>query len=93
MSSSNVKMVNKTATGSAWAGPGHIKSIHVLTSGAGAANLVLSDGSGGDTKLDLDFLATADTDQVDIPERGIYCPNGIWVTTLANITSVTIFYI
>ena len=90
---SDVKSVNITATGSAFAGPARVVGIWFVADGVGAGNLVLSDGSGGATKLDLDTIPTATNDLVPIPDAGIHFPNGLWVTTKTNITSATIFYV
>jgi len=92
MSSSDVKAKRVTSTGSLSVGPARIRGLHVLV-GGGAGRLTVTDGSGGETVLDLDF-AQSDTDSVTIPDYGIRCASdgGIHIATLTNITALTVFY-
>ena len=69
MSSSDIKAKRVTSTGSLSVGPARIRGLHVLV-GGGAGRLTVTDGSGGETVLDLDF-AQSDTDSVTIPDYGI----------------------
>lgn len=90
MSRSDVQTKRITATGSVGVGPARIRQIQVL-SVAGSPRLTITDGSGGNTVLDLDFAAS-DSHSVNIPADGIRCASDIYVSTLTNITAVTIFY-
>jgi hypothetical protein len=55
--SSDVLTKRVTATGSLAVGPARVRQIQVLT-GAGAGRLTVTNGNGGDTVLDIDFLAS-----------------------------------
>jgi len=86
---SDVQSKRLTATGSAGVGPARIRQIQVLT-GAGAGRLTITDGNGGSTALDLDFLAS-DSHSVNIPSDGIRVSD-IYVSAFTNITAMTVFY-
>ena len=58
MSNSDVKSKRVTTAASLGVGPARIRQVQVLTTAAGAGRLTITDGSGGDTVLDLDFLAS-----------------------------------
>ena len=55
--SSDVLTKRVTGTGSLAVGPARVRKIQVLT-GAGAGRLTVTNGNGGDTYLDIDFLAS-----------------------------------
>lgn len=90
MSSSDIRTKRVTGTGSLGVGPARIRQIQVLT-GAGAGRLTITDGNGGSTTLDIDFLAS-DSHSVNIPDYGIRCESDVYITTLTNITALTVFY-
>ena len=90
MSRSDVKAKRVTATGSLAVGPARIRQIQVL-SVAGTPRLTITDGNGGSTVLDLDF-AVSDSHSVNIPAEGIRCESDVYISTLTNITAVTVFY-
>jgi hypothetical protein len=90
MANSDVKTKRLTATGAASLGRNRLRQIQVLT-GAGAGRLTLTDGNGGATVLDIDFLAS-DSHSVNIPDDGCLFTNDLYVATLTNITAMTIFY-
>lgn len=89
MAGSDVSSKRLTATGSAGVGPARVRQIQVLT-GAGAGRLTITDGNGGTTALDIDFLAS-DSHSVNIPDEGIRCSD-IYVSVATNISAMTIFY-
>lgn len=89
MYASDVKAKRLTATGSAAVGPARIRQIQVLTA-TGTPRLTITDGDGGETVLDLDFVES-DSHSVNIPSDGIRV-NDIYVSTLTNITALTVFY-
>jgi hypothetical protein len=89
MAGSDVKAKRLTATGSAGVGPARIRQIQVLTT-TGAPRLTITDGNGGATVLDLDFLAS-DSHSVNIPAEGIRVED-IYVSALTAITALTVFY-
>ena len=89
MASSDVKASRLTGTGSAGVGPARIRQIQVLTT-TGTPRLTITDGNGGATVLDLDFLAS-DSHSVNIPADGIRVSD-IYVSNAAAITALTVFY-
>jgi hypothetical protein len=89
MAGSDVKAKRLTATGSASVGPARIRQIQVLTT-TGAPRLTITDGNGGATVLDLDFLAS-DSHSVNIPAEGIRVED-IYVSAFTAITALTVFY-
>ena len=89
MSGSDVKTKRLTGTGSAGVGPARIRQIQVLTT-TGSPRLTITDGNGGATVLDLDFLAS-DSHSVNIPAEGIRVED-IYLSTVTAITALTVFY-
>tara|TARA_R110002153_G_scaffold34423_2_gene103003 strand:+ start:2274 stop:2546 length:273 start_codon:yes stop_codon:yes gene_type:complete len=89
MASSDVKSKRLVATGSAGVGPARIRQIQVLTT-TGTPRLTITDGNGGATVLDLDFLAS-DSHSVNIPAEGIRVSD-IYVSAFTACTAVTVFY-
>ena len=89
MSGSDVKTKRLTGTGSASVGPARIRQIQVLTT-TGSPRLTITDGSGGATVLDLDFLAS-DSHSVNIPAEGIKVDD-IYISTYTAVTALTVFY-
>jgi len=89
MAGSDVKAKRLAATGSAGVGPARIRQIQVLTT-TGTPRLTITDGNGGETVLDLDFLAS-DSHSVNIPAEGIRVSD-IYVSTFTACTAVTVFY-
>jgi len=90
MANSDVKSKRLTGTGAASVGRARLRQVQVLT-GAGAGRLTLSDGNGGATVLDIDFLAS-DSHSVNIPDEGILFTSDIHIKTATNVTAMTIFY-
>jgi hypothetical protein len=90
MAGSDVSAKRVTGTGSLAIGPARIRQIQVLT-GAGAGRLTITDGDGGATILDIDFLAS-DSHSVNIPESGIRATSDIFVSVATNVSALTVFY-
>jgi len=90
MSNSDVRAKRITAAASLAVGPARVRQVQVLT-GAGAGRLTVTDGDGGSTVLDIDFLQS-DSHSINIPDYGIRCESDVFVSTLTNITAVTVFY-
>ncbi len=88
--SSDVLTKRVTGAGSLAVGPARVRQIQVLTS-SGAGRLTVTNGNGGDTVLDIDFLAS-DSHSINIPDDGIRCSTDVYVTTATNITAMTFFY-
>lgn len=89
MAGSDVQSKRLTSTGSAGVGPARIRQIQVLTA-SGTPRLTITDGNGGATVLDLDFLAS-DSHSVNIPAEGIRVTD-IYVSAFTNVTAMTVFY-
>jgi hypothetical protein len=89
MAGSDVKAKRITGTGSASVGPARIRQIQVLST-TGSPRLTITDGNGGATVLDLDFLAS-DSHSVNIPSEGIRVSD-IYVSAITAITAITVFY-
>ena len=90
MSSSDVSSKRVTGTGSLGVGPARVRQVQVLTS-AGAGRLTVTNGNGGETLLDIDFIAS-DSHSVNIPDNGVRFSNDVYVATATNITAMTVFY-
>jgi len=90
MASSDVSSKRVTGTGSLAVGPARVRQIQVLT-GAGAGRLTITNGNGGETLLDIDFLAS-DSHSVNIPDNGIRFTSDVYVSTATNVTAMTVFY-
>jgi hypothetical protein len=91
MANSDVKSKRLTGTGAASVGRSRLRQIQILTSSGGAGRLTLTDGNGGATILDLDFLAS-DSHSVNIPDEGLLFTSDIHVATATNVTALTIFH-
>lgn len=87
---SDVRAVRVTGVATAVNSRSRIHAIHAV-SGAGAARLTITDGSGGPTLIDIDFAAS-ETNEVPIPLNGVIAQNAIQVSTFSNLVAVTIFY-
>lgn len=91
MSNSDVQSKRVTTAASLGVGPARIRQVQVLTTAGGAGRFTVTDGSGGRTVLDLDFLAS-DSHSVNIPDWGIRCQNDVLITAMTNISAITVFY-
>ena len=79
-----------TATGDLHTGRTRLKAFYVKTASSGSPQVVLKNGSGGATLLDMVFN-TSDDSQISIPDHGIIFDDDCHVT-LTNITSITGFF-
>lgn len=91
MSSSDIKTKRVTGTGDLGVGPARIRQIQALTNNNGAGRLTITDDNGGATVLDIDFLQN-DSHSINIPDYGIRCSTGVFVSAANNISALTIFY-
>jgi hypothetical protein len=91
MSSSDIQTKRVTTAASLGVGPARIRQVQVLTSDAGAGRLTITDGAGGRTVLDIDFISD-DSHSINIPDYGIRCENDVLITAMTNITAMTVFY-
>ena len=81
-----------SAAANAFAGPTRVKGVYMDLSGAGT--LELSDGATGTVLLKLTTAATPTQNPVyvPIPGEGIKFSTSVYVKTLTNITSITVFH-
>ena len=91
MANSDVRTKRVIAAASLAVGPARIRQVQVLTTAGGAGRLTITDGAGGPTVLDLDFLAS-DSHSVNIPDWGIRCQDDVLITAMTNISAMTVFY-
>ncbi len=91
MPSSDIQTKRVTTAASLGVGPARIRQIQVLTSAVGAGRLTITDGAGGNTTLDIDFIAE-ESHSINIPDYGIRCATDVTITAMTNITAMTVFY-
>lgn len=91
MEASNVRARRYTATGACGVGRARIVGM-VVTTAAGTPRLTITNGSGGATVLDVDFIQS-DTQTFDIPGDGILCERDPQITAFTNITAITLFFV
>lgn len=91
--SRKVDIVSKrvAAVGSVTGGPARLRQLMVKSAGSGTPRIVLKDGDGGDSVLDITFTNT-DVHSVNIPGNGIRFENEVWVHAKTNITAMTFFW-
>ena len=84
----NYRSAKVTSTGNVGTGPARLIAVHAICGGS-AGSIVLKDGSGGSTLLDLDTPGSA-TEQVNlyIGDEGMRFQDRIHAT-LTNVTSLT----
>jgi Ca2+-binding RTX toxin-like protein len=90
MSMSDVKSKRLAAAASLAVGPARIRAVHVLVNGDGVGRLTITDGDGGATLVDLDFL-TSTAHTVTLPDNGVRASD-VYVSVMTNLTAATIFY-
>lgn len=86
--SDNVRAKRVTATGALSFGRSRIIGLNVVT-GATAGRLTITNGVGGSTLLDIDTQASTVT-YIRLPDDGILSDNDPAISTLTNITAVTV---
>jgi hypothetical protein len=91
MSLSDVQSKRVTATGSLAVGPARVRQVQVLTNATGAGRLTVTDGDGGSTVLDIDFLAS-DSHSINIPDNGLRFTSDVFISVATNIDAITVFY-
>ena len=90
MPRSDVQSKRVTGAGSLGVGPARIRQVQVLST-TGSPRLTITDGNGGSTVLDLDFIAS-DSHSVNTPDDGIRCQSDVYISAFTNITAMTVFY-
>jgi hypothetical protein len=91
MSLSDIQSKRVTGTGSLAIGPARVRQVQVLTNSGGAGRLTITNGNGGATVLDIDFLAS-DSHSINIPDNGLRCEADVYISAATNIDAITVFY-
>jgi|TARA_R100000231_G_scaffold130683_1_gene102441 hypothetical protein len=87
----NYRSAKVTATGNVGTGPARLIAVHAICGGS-AGSIVLKDGSGGSTLLDLDTPGSATAViETYIGDSGIRFQDRIHAT-LTNVTSLTCIF-
>ena len=87
----NYRSAKVTATGNVGTGPARLIAVHAVCGGS-AGSIVLKDGSGGSTLLDLDTPGSATAViETYIGDSGIRFSDRIHAT-LTNVTSLTCIF-
>jgi len=87
----NYRSAKVTATGNVGTGPARLIAVHAVCGGS-AGSIVLKDGSGGSTLLDLDTPGSATAViETYIGDSGIRFQDRIHAT-LTNVTSLTCIF-
>lgn len=86
----DVKAKRLTGTGAVFAGRARLRGL-VYTTDFTAGQVTFTDGDGGTTVLDLDALAPSSEDRM-IPDHGILCASGIYLSALPTGAKVTVYY-
>lgn len=81
-----------TSTGDVVSTGGTVRGLHFIEGGVGG-QIVLKDGSDGETRLDMDTAGHNEGDDVTIPYPGLHFENAIHVDTMQDVSSLTVFYI
>jgi hypothetical protein len=89
MASSDVRAKRVTGTGSISVGPARIRAIHALTTGTNG-RLTITNGSGGETLLDIDLIAS-DSTPLNLPDNGIRAED-VYISAFTNLVAVTVMY-
>ncbi len=86
----DVKNKYMNVTGAAGIGPVRIKSIYLVAS-TGVGSVVIADGQGGTTRIQLDSSSDSASVNILFPGEGVKFANDPYVT-LTSIGSVSFFY-
>ena len=87
----NYRSAKVTSTGNVGTGPARLIAVHAICGGS-AGSIVLKNGSGGATLLDLDTPGSATAViETYIGDEGMRFSNNIHAT-LTNVTSLTCFF-
>jgi hypothetical protein len=89
--SDNYDVSSKRLTTTGAAGIGRVRIRMVVATLSGAGRITLTSGSGGSTKIDMDFGA-AGTYDIMIPGTGVLFDADPFVATATNVTAQTLFW-
>ena len=87
----DIVATRRSAVGSIGSGPARLRQVQVKSNTTGSPRLVLKDGNGGTTVLDITFT-TSDTHSINIPGNGIRFENDIYVHAKGDLDAMTFFY-
>jgi uncharacterized lipoprotein NlpE involved in copper resistance len=86
----DVKNKYMNATGAAGIGTARIKSLYLISTGT-SGSVVMDDGQGGTTRIQLDSDTTSSAVNILLPGEGVKFTNDPYVT-LVNIAAISFFY-
>lgn len=89
--SDNYDISSKRLTGTGAVGIGRARIRMIVATLSGAGRITLTNGSGGATKIDLDYQA-AGTYDIMLPGTGTLFVSDPHVATATNVTAVTLFW-
>jgi hypothetical protein len=89
--SDNYDISSKRLTATGAAGIGRVRIRMVVATLSGAGRITLTSGSGGSTKIDMDFGA-AGTYDIMMPGTGVLFDADPFVATATNVTAQTLFW-
>jgi hypothetical protein len=93
MSFSNIQSVQKTTTAQAVDGRARLLGVYFTHTNTPATLTLRSGGASGVSRLAITSPATADSQDLILPDMGILFEDGIHITvSSANITSVTLLF-
>ena len=90
MAGSDVKATYLTASGSVFAGPARVGTIHYHGAGSTGSIVLKDGGASGTTLLTMDIHSNA-TGELNIPDEGMRFATDVYAV-LTNISSTTVFY-
>jgi hypothetical protein len=89
--STDVKATRKTSTGAVFAGRTRLRGLIAANSGGGDGLLVLQDNTDSTTLFECD-VANGDVFAFNLPTDGVLFPGGMKVSTMQNLSGVTILH-
>lgn len=88
---SDVQSTRVTESGVIFGGRTRVKAIYVVPGALAGTVQIRDGGSGGTVVATIDTKASSDSSYLVLPEDGLLCSNGSFVT-LTNVTAATVFY-
>lgn len=91
MYAADVRAKRVTGTGAMSMGRVRLGAL-IVTVGAGAGRLTLTNGDGGPTLVDMDFVAS-DTHHITLPGDGLLFSSDPYVSAATNVSAATLFFV
>lgn len=91
MYAADVRAKRVTGTGAMSMGRVRLGAL-IVTVGAGAGRLTLTNGDGGPTLVDMDFAAS-DTHHITLPGDGLLFSSDPYVSAATNVSAATLFFV